>query len=268
MGRKVCVELDEAGEASYFRSMEAAAAALQVPIKALKEAIESGTPVSGTKTRARAVPWKRLQKDRRFFTICYAVPWNYRCGLDKIAEEMNLTMTGLIRHCVLSTFTEEELWYKASQSEGFLREKFQPLPQGKPRVWLNVDRKRRGKPKKWIGKVRPNYAKAKPWWEKDKADKKEYLTKAEQRALKRIRQLNKIIQARLGVLKDIEDIGGDEEKANLRRGNGRSTAQAKLDRLSRNQRRKPGRPRGSTNIRLRAPSRRKIREIRRKRRGT
>ena len=146
MGRKVCVELDENGESSYFRSMEEAARALNINPREIKTAIKNGTPVRGTNTYARPRPWKRLQKDRRFYTICYAIPWNYRCGLDKIAEEMGLTMTGLMRHCVTSTFTEEHIWAKAQESDGFIPEKFQPLPRGKPRVWL-IDKKRRKRTK-------------------------------------------------------------------------------------------------------------------------
>lgn len=61
---------------------------------------------------------------------------------------MGLTLTGLLRHCVISTFTEEEIWYKAKQSGLLTNEKFQPLPQGKSRVRLISDKPRKNK-KPW-----------------------------------------------------------------------------------------------------------------------
>ena len=261
MGRKVCVELDENGEGSYFRSMEEAAKAIGVNPRDLKAALDTGTYVRGTKVYARTRPWKRLQKDRRFFTICYAIPWNYRCGLDKLAEEMGLTMTGLIRHCVLTTFTEEELWYKATQSEGFVPEKFHNLPQGKKRVWLVSD-KRRGRKKKnrLVGGMVRNYA-LRPgdyWWLKSKEDRDKLITDRERKRLKQLRAVEELIRLRG------KELGALKNEINLRRRDGRPATQSDGDRLSSDSGHNARRPGRKKNPHLRKAPSRTVRAIQRR----
>lgn len=225
MGRKVAVELAEADGTSYFRSMEEAARALAVSPRALKSALDTGKSVPGTRVKARSVPWKRLQRDRKFYSICYSIPWTYRCGLDRIAEEMGLTLTGLIRHSLISTFTEEHIWAKAVETGLLTDEIFQPLPRGKPRVWLVPDKRRR-KSKKWnseyVKTVIPHGRHG--FRDHEWRDRKEELTQDEINLRRRVETLarrERTIKARLRKL-------GDDE-ANLRRGDGRFSAHADED---------------------------------------
>lgn len=120
----------EGDDESYFGSIRAAAGAFAVPHKDMRRYIDEGQLPRGY-VQLLWVRKRRIADKTYLKNIQVTVPHNYFIGIEAIAAAQGLSVTQLVRNCILNNFTEEEIWAEAEKQIDFAPTKFVSM---RPRV--------------------------------------------------------------------------------------------------------------------------------------